>query len=403
VRSRRQLLVGWMLMALTASGLLVAVLRQEHATTRARGSPLRAGDPPTGAGLFQEKGCAHCHAVLGQGGRIGPDLGATTARNAGPEPFVTSMWNHAPRMWERMQGEHIEYPDLGHDDMAHLFAYLYTARYVDDEGDDGRGRGLFQDKGCANCHAVRGDGGRSATDLSASDDLAGPVDWARAIWNHVPVTSSDLDQPGFEGRDMNDLLAYVRGTRHSSPGGRLPHGDPDHGWKLFREQGCTACHSVKDEAGRTGPRLGPASDLPPTIVQLTGSMWNHAPAMWRELEARGMKRPVLDAQQMADLFAFLYSCRYVEPGGSPKLGEILFVSRGCAHCHGQLAEGTSQGPGLRGRGRNFTAMTLAVGLWRHGPRMYRRAQQLGLAWPTLAEGDVGDLMTFLNTSPEELH
>jgi hypothetical protein len=43
---------------------------------------------------------------------------------------------------------------------------------------------------------------------------------------------------------------------------------------------------------------------------------------------------------------------------------------------------------------------MATALWRHGPAMYRRAQDLGMAWPLLAENDVGDLITFLNTSPE---
>jgi cytochrome c2 len=388
-------------MALAATGLLIGVLLHEHETTRVRGSPLRVGNPQAGARLFQEKGCAHCHPVGGEGGKIGPDLGLSTARHAGPGQFVTSMWNHAPRMWESMQGEAIEYPVLDLEDMAHIFAYLFTAGYVDGEGDAGRGRDLFGAKGCARCHAVRGNGGRSATDLSTSPEFDDPVAWARAIWNHGPVTGSGLAQPSFEGRDMNDLLAYVRGSGRPGFKPRLPHGDPDGGWKLLRDKGCTTCHSVKDEAGRIGPQLGPASDIPPTIVQLAGSMWNHSPAMWRELEAHGMSRPVLDEKQMADLIALLYSFRYVEPGGSPKVGEILFASRGCAHCHGQHAEGTSQGPGLRGRGKNFAPMTLAAGLWRHGPRMYRRVQQLGLSWPTLAEGDVGDLITFLNTSPEE--
>jgi hypothetical protein len=33
--------------------------------------------------------------------------------------------------------------------------------------------------------------------------------------------------------------------------------------------------------------------------------------------------------------------------------------------------------------------------------MYRRTRDLGLPWPLLAENDVGDLIAFLNTSPED--
>ena len=43
---------------------------------------------------------------------------------------------------------------------------------------------------------------------------------------------------------------------------------------------------------------------------------------------------------------------------------------------------------------------MAAALWRHGPAMYRRAQDLGVPWPMLAEKDVGDLIAFLNTAPE---
>jgi hypothetical protein len=41
---------------------------------------------------------------------------------------------------------------------------------------------------------------------------------------------------------------------------------------------------------------------------------------------------------------------------------------------------------------------MAAALWRHGPAMFRRTRDLGLPWPVLAENDVGDLITFLNTS-----
>jgi mono/diheme cytochrome c family protein len=103
---------------------------------------------------------------------------------------------------------------------------------------------------------------------------------------------------------------------------------------------------------------------------------------------------------MADLIAFLYSFRYFEPGGSPRVGEVLFDGRGCGHCHGEDAQGTALGPRLRGRGQRFTSVTLAAAFWRHDPEMYERTQELGIAWPALGARDVGDLITFLNTAPE---
>lgn len=202
---------------------------------------------------------------------------------------------------------------------------------------------------------------------------------------------------------MNNLVAYIRGGRSAPFDLELLKADASRGLKLFHEKSCTVCHSVKDEAGRVGPELGPGRELPPTIVQLAGSMWNHAPAMRKAMAERDIKPVTFGDEEMADLVAFLYSLRYAEPGGSPKLGEVLFEGRGCSHCHGDAAEGGPQGPGLRGRGKNFNSITLATALWRHGPGMYRRAQEMGLRWPVLIGSDIGDLMTFLNTPPEGKH
>ena len=99
------------------------------------------------------------------------------------------------------------------------------------------------------------------------------------------------------------------------------------------------------------------------------------------MQERGLTRPSFDGQEMADLVAFLYSVRSAEPGGSPRLGEVLYAGRGCDRCHGARAEGTGRGPGLRGRGKRFTSISFAAALWRHGPHIYGRAreQRPGLA------------------------
>ena len=61
-----------------------------------------AQDPMAGSRVFGTKGCVKCHAVHGVGGTIGPDLG----RVPRPRSFfdlATAMWNHLPRMTERMR------------------------------------------------------------------------------------------------------------------------------------------------------------------------------------------------------------------------------------------------------------------------------------------------------------
>lgn len=387
------------LLAIAAVGLLLAVLFWERKQSKSRWSSLVAGSPRAGAELFQTKGCASCHSPGAGQARQAPDLAADESGRSRPDQLVTVMWNHAPQMWERMQAQKIVQPAFSEQEMADLLAYVYTLRYVGEPGNAARGESLFAAKGCVACHRVGNKGDLASRDVTALGATMTAVGWATAMWNHPGA--SDADRPRFEGREMNDILSYVRG------GATAPRLDEDllradfgRGWQVFRDKSCAACHSVKDEAGRVGPELGPGRELPATILELAGSMWNHSPAMLRQMEHLRIARAVFRKQEMADLLAFLYSFRYAEPGGSPKVGEVLFAGRGCSHCHGRRAQGTPQAPGLRGRGKNYTAVTMATALWQHGPAMYRRAQDLGMSWPLLAENDVGDLITFLNTAPE---
>ena len=108
--------------------------------------------------------------------------------------------------------------------------------------------------------------------------------------------------------------------------------------------------------------------------------------------------PVFKPGEMADLVGFIYSLHCIEPSGSPLVGASVLQWRGCASCHGPRGLGTRKGPPLRGRGQFYTANRLATNLWSHGIRMYGRSSQQHLGWPMLEESDVGNLLTFLNTS-----
>lgn len=401
MRGSARQLVFWVAIALGASALLFGVLQWERRHAPTRWSALPIGRARGGERLFQKKGCTRCHAVSGIGGTAGPDLGSGRSSRSRPDQLVVAMWNHAPRMWERMRAEGLEYPELEAQEMADVFAYLDTARSVDEAGDAERGRQLWETKGCARCHAA-GDRAVAAgpRGLEALRDSATPIAWATAMWNHPPLAGGNGERLRFEGGEMSDLLAFARGRGPASPDRRLLDADPDRGWRLFREKSCISCHPLENDRGEVGVQLGPGRTLPPTVVQLSGTMWNHSEGMSQAMRARGLGRPTVDVREMGEIIAFLYSFRAAEPGGSPRLGEVLYEGRGCSRCHGEKAEGTSLGPRLRGGGRSYTSISFATALWRHGPRMYERASLLGLKWPTLSEGDVGDLITFLKSSPE---
>jgi len=388
---RLRALWGWTLIAAASVTLLVCVLWQGRGRVGQRWGGLPTGNPRSGAQLYQSRGCARCHLTAERPGRDAQEQ----TRPPGPAELVTAMWDHAAWAGEHPQGETWRAPVLSHEEMAHIFAYLFARSLAGTPGDAPRGRALFVSRGCAACHE---DG--SAAPVSAFGG-ATPAAWARAMWSHPLASDSGQEQPLFEGREMSDLFAYVQQeVDPPAAASALLEADPLRGRRLFEDASCRLCHSVKDEAGQGTLELGPERELPADALALAGSLWNHAPAMARALEERGVARPALDDAQMADLIAFLYGFRFREPGGSAPLGAVLFAGRGCASCHGSGARGGPSGPALRGRGKSFSSVSLAAGLWRHGSELYVQSRREGRPWPALVPGDVGDLITFLNTLPE---
>jgi mono/diheme cytochrome c family protein len=406
--SKKQLLI-WVVAAVAGLALLLGVLFWEYNYAATRWTSLWVGDPHVGAKLFfEKKGCAECHPVNGYGGNSAPDLGLARSPQGSLSQLVSAMWNCAPRMWERMRAERMHFPALNQEEMAHLFAFLYTVKYVDQSGDQERGHHLLWKKGCVRCHAVGGVGGTEGPDLSSVKGVDTPIVWTQTMWNHAPVMEARMEKirlpwPTFKGREMNDLLAYIRAVssapRHEA---NLLPASPERGWKLFQSKSCIVCHSVNGQGGRIGPELGPGRQLPLTIVQFAALMWNHSPEMWKAQSAQNIARPTFDGQEIADLVAFLASLRYFEPTGSAEVGETLFAERDCNRCHGANGLGTRLGPALRSPGKSYSTIALATALWSHGPNMYRRTQELRVPWPTLEESDIGNLVSFLN-SPVEAH
>ncbi|MGI9102638.1 MAG: c-type cytochrome [Terriglobales bacterium] len=396
----------WLAAAVIALAILAAVLMWQRKHMPQRSVSFLTGDPASGGMLFESKRCSYCHAINGSGGKIAPDLGAgrnTSRQNL--SQLVTTMWNHAPEMWKRMQKENLRASPLSQSEVSDLFAYLYLARYMDEPGDTAKGHALFESKGCISCHALSGEGGSVGPDLAKISGVDTPIQWTQALWNHAPAMEKQfpktgLPWPRFQNAEMSDLLAYVRDVSTAPRSEfRLLPADPARGWRLFQSKSCIECHAVQGQGGHAGPDLGAGRQTPMTMVEFAGAMWNHSPQMYREMSSHGIERPTFDGQEMADLMAFFNSLRYFEPNGSVPAGRGIFASRGCSRCHGANAEGTSLGPSIRGERINSVA--LATALWSHGPEMYRRTQSLGIQWPRLGQDDLGDLFAFLNSPKEE--
>ena len=401
LNGRKQLLI-WIPAALIAVALMVAAFIQLRRLSAVRRAPYIIGEPQEGAALFfGDKQCGICHSINGFGGRVAPDLSGRRPGTPAMGWLAAVLWNHGPGMWRQIRQKNDPYPRLNSQEMADIFAFLYQASSIDRAGDASAGQRVFNGKGCVRCHSVGGTGGQAAPELSKIAAGSNSNAWTLTMFNHAgsmvaPITSTLGQWPQFTGNEMNDLIAYVSlSAPQPSTNTREISGNAELGWGVFQSR-CMQCHSVRGQGGSVGPELGPERDLPLTTGQFASVLWNHAPAMLRQARESGISPPVLQGNDMADLRAFLASLRYFEPIGSPLVGERVFSDRGCAACHGRMAEGTQIGPGLRSGTEAFTTISFTVALWRHGPRMIDRAQELGIPWPTLKATDVGDLVSFLN-------
>jgi mono/diheme cytochrome c family protein len=355
------------------------------------------GDPKAGIQVFFDKGCVRCHAILGEGGRSAPDLGRAPTGHLSAAELVAAMWNHAPAMWRKMRVEHATPPKFTPVEMSNLFAFIYSVRSLDEPGDAARGRKLLEEKKCLVCHAVAGQGAAGAPDLRKWASYRNPVSWVQAMWNHgatmqALMASRGLAWPEFHGNDMADMIAAFRTLAANPPArAQLHQANAENGRRAFLGKRCDACHSIRGGGSGRGPDLS-ARALPRTLGQFAGTMWNHAPAMWKTMKAQGLAAPQFSNQEMADLIAYLFTERYFEGASSAERGRLLFAGKGCGGCHGA---GTAAPDLAKLRGA-ASPTGIATALWNHGPLMLDSLERRQLAWPRFAAGEIVDLMDYLS-------
>jgi mono/diheme cytochrome c family protein len=170
------------------------------------------GRAESGRQLFAEKRCIECHAVGGVGGRVGPDLVERGIRQS-PTEFAATIWNKAPAMAAAMQPRGISVPQLTPEQMADIVAYLYSVRYFR-SGNVHQGYVVASQKGCLNCHGIRGERGKPSSDLTKAKGLDSPAAVLAALWNHALVTPTvagkKMDWPVFASQEMADLIAMLQ-------------------------------------------------------------------------------------------------------------------------------------------------------------------------------------------------
>ena len=175
-------------------------------------------------------------------------------------------------------------------------------------------------------------------------------------------------------------------------------GDAARGQNVFASRQCARCHVPRGQRG-----MGPALEevrRPQGAYELTGRLWNHAPAMFTALKQEGVEWPRISAAEMVDLMAFLRADPKRDPPPDLPRGQVVLVSKGCLKCHSFRKEGGRVGPDLAERRAALApAATWGAAVWAHTPRMAAAAIRVGVLYPRFAGDEMVNLLGFLRSGP----
>ena len=362
-------------------------------------------DPTKGARLFASKGCAKCHALKGEGGRGGPDLGKVDLGDSQLE-LATRLLNHIPSMTQELERTRVLKPSLTGDELTEISAYLYFLRFFDEPGTASQGRYIFQEKGCHLCHPLSGKGREDAPGLDQFPQNISPIFLSQTIWNHgsdmiARMVKLGITWPSFRGTEMMDLLEYIKmsakGPRESA---LIAPGNPRQGRLVFVNKWCIRCHSVGGEGGKSADDLGKKAKVFYTsLTQIVSIMWDKGPLVLAKMGQTQAGIPRFTSKEMADLLSYLYFLHFIDAPGNSKRGEKVFSEWGCVRCHSVNGKrGELMQLGLSKYQKVANPIEMVAGIWNHSTAIGKAMRDKGIPWPRFKKEDLADLLEFVKTA-----
>ena len=361
-------------------------------------------DPTKGSRLFVNKGCVRCHALKGDGGKVGPDFGRVDLGNTQLE-LAAKLWNHIPSMNVGMERARMIKPNMTGQEFTEISAYLYFLKFFDEPGDATRGKFIFNEKGCSSCHLLSGKGKEGEPGLDQFPQNISPVFLTQSIWNHGPVMIAHMVKLGmkwpiFEGSEMMDLLEYIKlNTKGVKETAFITPGNSREGKQVFAAKGCIKCHAVRGEGGKEAEDLGKrAKTFYKSLTQIASIMWNKGPAVLGKMSQTQIGIPKFTPKEMADLIAYLYFLHFIDEPGNPVNGKKIFSESGCSKCHGVDGKpGELMTISLSKYHKAGNPMDIVASIWNHSTEIEKAMREKGISWPRFKKGELADLLEFIRT------
>ena len=264
-----------------------------------------------------------------------------------------------------------------------------------------KGRTIFVSKGCVKCHSVWGVGGTLGPDLSRAGMGRSYSQISGLLWSHSPrmvelMEQRGVSRPSFTPDEMSELVSYLYYLNYfNEPGNAVA------GRTLFSEKACVLCHSVGGIGGNVATGLDKYQEYASPLFMVQG-MWNFGPGMSASLRSHGITQPPLRGKDIADIAAYLRGQAFrtsSEPKlmspGNPINGQRLFTDKGCVRCHSIFSNGGKVGPDLARKDLFESATEIAGAMWNHGPQMWLKMQQTGIAKPSFSANELADVISYL--------
>ena len=175
--------------------------------------------------------------------------------------------------------------------------------------------------------------------------------------------------------------------------------DSSRGEALFTTLACVQCHTVNGKGGSAAPDLGKLADRNFNPSTLAATMWNHAPAMWASMRARGIGLPDLNDQGAADLFAYFYTARFFERSADAGRGKRAFTEKHCADCHGVSRSTIPQAKPIAEWESAGSPIAMVTAMWNHAATMRQEFASRKISWPELSSQDLSDILLYVRSTP----
>ena len=264
-----------------------------------------------------------------------------------------------------------------------------------------KGRFIFEQKGCLNCHSIKGDGGDIGPDLGNKKFYGSFLQLASIMWNHSPemlrrMRELDLPYPKFSRTEMVDLVAYLYYLKYLDEPGDLYRGKI-----VLQDKECLTCHSIGGKGGKGAPAFDELSAYISPLY-LAQALWNHNPEMQKKLKTMGIERPKFEKGEIVDLSVYIRSASiaaerkhvYMSPG-NPNQGRKILEEKECLKCHTLNSAEFSIGPNFAEMEWNYSVTEIAGLMWNHGSEMSELMEEHKIIWPMFKDREMADLISYL--------